>query len=1237
MIRFSSGCLVLALVLSVCFSCRVDAQLLEESDIPSPLLDETPFDLIYLDKASENAIIQIKPIPDIKKPLGDIGTLRFEYLVGSNFVLQVPRENVERYVTFNELLLKEADQFISENNFAAALRNLLYVYDHGKRDDFELKNRMQELIFKDAVANYQSGRLDLALSIFSDLHKKNPGLKIEGLPGSVLDALLKCYDGILEKRFELADAEYVKNRLDQIKLKYPNGSEEFLAKWNGRFKEQWQEAMDAARKEVAAGNGREAHKLSRKAERILEGQPETRELQEQITRKYPLIVVGVNQPGVNATPTSLNWSKRRVGRLTQRTLMEITGLGDEGGLYEFVNGSFERVDDLGLEYMFTLKPPAELSPTTPPLRASQLSTLLLSHASAGSPNYSPAWAKILASVTVQSDTQVKINLRKPFIRPAAIPRFPYEARDPETGQALQNGPYIKTGSFGDEVTFEVNPAYPRIDEKQNPVIIEKNYESTSAAVDALIRGQVDIIDRPALADLEKLQQSKGIEVRSYSIPTVHFLVPKIRGDYAGSVDLVQAMSVAIDRDLIVKRVFGAGEDSDGSIALSGPFPLGTDDNDQVSYGFNQRVKPLQTEQNLALVLAKLAQTTPTREFKNGRPNPPTIILVHPSSSNATRAAVNIAQAWNVAGINTKLRRLSDNATQPEDDNWDVLYVEVAVEEPLTDANRLMGTNGLAKIVSPPVENMLQKLGTTTRFRDGSRILRKIHRQVATIQFEAAPATLERAWEARPYQVAVWLCLDGSPLLGGDAEQLCESVETQCHLFDASGWNVRVGTPPSQWRWKLLEYSSEQAISKDLLSEPELAHYDKLMVVRLRESFGSISIKVREYDIQTQQHGPVTESSTRFPGSIPLITADLVTRAFMPLARIDVVNAANQAFLKSRGIQACVRTVINEELVPEVEPIRSSPVFVRSSDRFQPVVVRTDRAGKITKLDAIPFTFIVADSINQNSIQGTIHSSQRAPLAGRKSKRAQKLALVIRPPEGNTTLRLMSRGKDPLPLEGYEILSRPPGATKEDKSEFLGKTDWRGEIVIPQSRDLRLLLVKRGSRPLKKIPVIPGFRDFLETSVASDDKRLEAEGVVLGLQQELKGQVAVRSLYELQILGFLERGEKEQAKEVLELYLSLETPREFKQRLANEESSLKSQTESKREKEAIRLKFEQIRKIVGTGVLKARGQDLEKMVRSGKVVPFRDEVEKPSEDEPTAEEPAAQEAASEEPPQNQDAG
>lgn len=283
--------------------------------------------------------------------------------------------------------------------------------------------------------------------------------------------------------------------------------------------------------------------------------------------------------------------------------------------------------------------------------------------------------------------------------------------------------------MGSEVTFEINPMYPRDDSKQNAVIIEEYYQSTSDAAEALLRGQVDIVDRPSLGDIRKLKDAPGIEVRAYSIPTVHFLIPKIRGDYQGVGRLLNAMSVAIDRNLIIDRVFG-GAEIDGCEPLSGPFPVGTDESDQVSYAYDLKVKPLQFESTLSSVLVKLAQATPTREFKNGRPNPPSVVLAHPATSTATRAALNISQAWNEAGITTTLRKLPESISYPGDDNWDMLYVEAAIEEPLIDATRLMGPAGLAKTVSAPVESTLQKLGYSVTWQGASRLLRLTHRQIS---------------------------------------------------------------------------------------------------------------------------------------------------------------------------------------------------------------------------------------------------------------------------------------------------------------------------------------------------------------------------------------------------------------------------------------------------------------------------------------------------------------------------
>ncbi len=719
---------IAALLLVFVGVAHLPGQVIEQSDIPSPLLDEEPFDVIYLDRASDNTIIRIKPIEGIKKPLGKEGTLRFEYMFGSDFVLQVPLKHLQRYQTFNDLLLLEADQFLREDDFASALRNLLHVYDNGNQNNGELVDRMRSLVLKDAAANLQSGRFELALSILEYLFDKNPSTQVEGAP-PLQEAILTCYDGLLEERFEQGDAEYVKATLVKVKNEYGENADQLLDKWNGKFVAQWEEAIADARRAAADGDSREAHRLSRLAERILPGRQETRDLQVEITKRFPLIVVGVNQPGGDANPNRVDhWGARRVGRLTQRTLMEIVGLGDEGGLYGFLNGSFDRADNLGLEYLFTLRPESELPPNIPVLRANQLSFLLLDHADENSANYEPAWRKVFESVKIESDRQVRIFLRRPFVRPAALLRFAFSSRD-ESGQPVQNGPYAMTGRMGSEVTFEVNSMFPRDDSKQNPVIIEEYYKSTSEAAEALLRGQVDIIDRPSLSDIKKLKSTPGIAVRSYAIPTVHFLIPKIRGDYKGVDRLLQALSVGINRELIIEKVFGAVE-IDGCEALSGPFPVGTDESDQVSYAYNLKVKPLQSAPTLSSVLVRLAQSAKTRDFPKGRPNLPSIVLAHPASSTATRAALNIAQSWNEAGIATTLRKLDESVSHPDDDNWDVLYVEAAIEEPLTDAGRIMGPAGLAKVVSPPVESTLQKLGNSITWQEACRNLRLTHRQIA---------------------------------------------------------------------------------------------------------------------------------------------------------------------------------------------------------------------------------------------------------------------------------------------------------------------------------------------------------------------------------------------------------------------------------------------------------------------------------------------------------------------------
>ena len=692
------------------------------------MLDGEPFDVIYLDKDSENAIIKILPQSDIKQPRPDKGLLRFEYFEDNEFMLQVSWQHVDRYNSFKDMLLAEADQYLSEQNYSAALRNFLYLFDNGGQSDFDLKERLQECLFRDAAGNFRDGDYELSLSIFEDLYARDPEFEVPGVGKSLKEAIELCYNGILDRRTSDGDTEFVKQSLVSIERQYGAEFSDFVDGWREKLVEKATQTLAEAKQAAAKGNGRKAHQLSRLAERIQPGLEETRQIQVEITRKFPLIVVAVNQPAGDANPIRLDhWGSRRVGRLTQRTLIELTGLSDEGGRYQFLNGRFERIDDFGLRYAFIFD--QQPDPMVPQVSANEVASRLLDHADSSSPNYIPAWAKILSSVSVDGSDQVTIELRKPFVRPGALARFQYQDRL-ENGQPVQDGIYAMIGSKADENTFEFNSdLYSPAENAQNPTLIEKYYPASSDAVDALIRGEVDVVDRPSISDVPKLRQAKGIEVRPYAIPTVHFLVPKIRGDYEGSAQLVRSLSTAVNREGIVNDIFG-GADIDGCEVLSGPFPIGSDEYDQVSYGYDLKVKSLPYQQKLAIVMGNLAQNAKTKKFPNGRTALPSLVLAHPAGSLATAACEEIAQSWTEIGVTTTLRALPESVSVPENDNWDLLYVEAAIEEPLTDATRIMGSQGIATKVSSPVNQSLQLLGYADSWQDASRTLRRIHRQVS---------------------------------------------------------------------------------------------------------------------------------------------------------------------------------------------------------------------------------------------------------------------------------------------------------------------------------------------------------------------------------------------------------------------------------------------------------------------------------------------------------------------------
>ena len=113
LLRTTSAVLSIAVGIALATSCNfVNAQWLKEGkdELPSPLVDSEPFDLIILNRKGDNAILKVKPLGDRlpEFPLATRGKVVFELFADFDERLEVPYGSIGKIETFSDLLLEES-------------------------------------------------------------------------------------------------------------------------------------------------------------------------------------------------------------------------------------------------------------------------------------------------------------------------------------------------------------------------------------------------------------------------------------------------------------------------------------------------------------------------------------------------------------------------------------------------------------------------------------------------------------------------------------------------------------------------------------------------------------------------------------------------------------------------------------------------------------------------------------------------------------------------------------------------------------------------------------------------------------------------------------------------------------------------------------------------------------------------------------------------------------------------
>lgn len=414
----------------------------------------------------------------------------------------------------------------------------------------------------------------------------------------------------------------------------------------------------------------------------------------------------------------------------------------------------------------------------------------------------------------------------------------------------------------------------------------------------------------------------------------------------------------------------------------------------------------------------------------------------------------------------------------------------------------------------------------------------------------AVAPAQSLWEVTPYRVRIWVMTESDPRVPGVWEdQLREQLPALAQSQVGAAWTTTARAVPAELQIDML---ADLDVSYDLLQQHDdtLRETDKLFVCVIRNLRDAYMLTVREFDFAARRWGPTLQRRLAAPRQLNSASLELVCEAFSPLVRIESVEDSS-VVVSVRG-SALVR--------PARSPRRwDLPVEVVAGDVLQAIQRRADRSGNVGPkgVELVKWTVLVAADKRGERFVCNWASGYRQPFRNSRSSRIEQLAIRVRPLRDATTIKLVDRKQPDRPLVGYEVHAK--STDEGSPSEFVGRSDWRGKVVVPRQADqpVRVLFVRNGQQLLGKLPVVPGVDAELVAPLRNDDLRLEAEGFLIGVQDSLVDLIARREVLAVRIRRHLQDGELEKADALIKQLRRLETREDFSRRVERRKLALKS--------------------------------------------------------------------------------
>ncbi|RCS55934.1 hypothetical protein DTL42_00655 [Bremerella cremea] len=653
------------------------------ADMKKPLVERDPYDLITVKAGDKIEQHRIKPLQfeGGRPPANPTGAFQVELLEFPGRKFQISWKSIQRYQTFPQLLMEDANAKLKAKEFDA-----VFAYLQRMKGEYPgypgIEQILEQLLIQNALERYNAGALDEALGMLEEAHKRFPNR------GNTLTSIQSVAQRLVQSEIDAKQWASARLLMKRFEDSYGAAFAAPVKRWRAELAGLAEAQLENARQQEQKNDLRQALKLTELALAIDPTLPEAPERLADLVRRYPQVRIATLAPG-EATPphATLTATGRRNKRLSYRDLCEIVGYGPEGGEYISPYGSVLRpIDRFELSIV--------LRDRLTSITGFDLARQLEDPASQQDPilaNLTP----LIENLAVQEIRELNMRMRIPHVRPEALLGFVPRKNDFGTFPIPPNGPYrpLKVKEGQAFVPTEETKAAS----KQSPSeILLMPFQSSDDALTALRNGEVHMIDHldPSIAKRMSAETPEGLVVDYYRAPTMHLLIPNLNHPYLKNRDFRRGLLYGIDRQEILNSRLLGGLDVDGCRTLSGPIPSGVSPDDPVSYGYDISIEPRKYEPVMSVTLRRLAEIQMKKEAEEDMQEMPKLeklVIGHPNSEVSRQTCLALVQYYKRLALPVELKVVSPEETDPEKAGVDLLYVEVQIAEPLVDIPRLFQT------------------------------------------------------------------------------------------------------------------------------------------------------------------------------------------------------------------------------------------------------------------------------------------------------------------------------------------------------------------------------------------------------------------------------------------------------------------------------------------------------------------------------------------------------------------